>query len=656
MSVEFTSRGIRIDGVETPLYSGTIHYWRLERALWGDLLDSVKSLGFGTVETYIPWSVHEVRENSYDFGEVDPSKDLSAFLSLCRDRCLRVLVRPGPHINAEMSNFGLPEWILHDREIMALDASGSPAQFPFFTQTFPIPSYASGKFYEKAEGFFRKLTPILMAHQHPLGAVVAIQSDNETCFFFRERAYTLDYHPDSIGLYRKFLAGKYGRIEALESAYGRSLGSFGQVDPPRGFNARDRKEIPYYLDWVEYKEYQVFYAIKRFAEFWKAQGLNVPVFHNAAWQTYTPIDLSRLEREACEVCGIDMYANRESSRRVKETVKFLSGMSRLPFIPEFGSGAWFDNQRTFQPEEQEFTTFYALMHGIKAFNYYMIVERERWQGSPITRDNRIRKPYHDSFSKILRFLDKTGFHRYRKRAEVLVLKSIDSARFASAFSVMDPNPQVSNTFIRGLEIPASLFVPHWGLGLPEQESRGNDFKNDPWVNRACDVLDRLSVDYDIGDTHLGQESINRYPVVFCSSYEIMSSSERRTLLDYKASGGNLVIGPVTPIYDERLEESPFGGGIEPWGDFSRFDPDRYGLRRDFRADAPNVELSVHISETGTMLFAANTGDAAVEAEIIFSGRKRFAAEANGSDMDGEGSVKAVLAPYTVCVWSVEETR
>ena len=25
------------------------------------------------------------------------------------------------------------------------------------------------------------------------------------------------------------------------------------------------------------------------------------------------------------------------------------------------------------------------MNGIKAFNFYMLVERERWQGSPITR-------------------------------------------------------------------------------------------------------------------------------------------------------------------------------------------------------------------------------------------------------------------------------
>ena len=29
--------------------------------------------------------------------------------------------------------------------------------------------------------------------------------------------------------------------------------------------------------------------------------------------------------------------------------------------------------------------FALLMHGLRAFNLYMPVERERWQGTPITR-------------------------------------------------------------------------------------------------------------------------------------------------------------------------------------------------------------------------------------------------------------------------------
>ena len=42
------------------------------------------------------------------------------------------------------------------------------------------------------------------------------------------------------------------------------------------------------------------------------------------------------------------------------------------------------------PSEEEFVTLSGLMYGIKAFNFYMLVERERWQGSPITRHGEYR--------------------------------------------------------------------------------------------------------------------------------------------------------------------------------------------------------------------------------------------------------------------------
>ena len=53
---------------------------------------------------------------------------------------LAVIVRAGPHINAEMTGFGYPEWILMDEEIQAKNPWGTTVLYPYATGPFPIPS------------------------------------------------------------------------------------------------------------------------------------------------------------------------------------------------------------------------------------------------------------------------------------------------------------------------------------------------------------------------------------------------------------------------------------------------------------------------------------------------------------------------------------
>ena len=94
MTVTLTEHGLDIDGKGVPVYSGSVHYWRLERDRWELILDRVQALGFGMIETYIPWSVHEVAPGRFDWGSLDPRKDFEAFCRLCEVRGLYLLVRP----------------------------------------------------------------------------------------------------------------------------------------------------------------------------------------------------------------------------------------------------------------------------------------------------------------------------------------------------------------------------------------------------------------------------------------------------------------------------------------------------------------------------------------------------------------------------------
>ena len=46
---------------------------------WEDSLYNLKALGANTVETYIPWNIHEPEEGVYDFEGMKTLKHLSAW-------------------------------------------------------------------------------------------------------------------------------------------------------------------------------------------------------------------------------------------------------------------------------------------------------------------------------------------------------------------------------------------------------------------------------------------------------------------------------------------------------------------------------------------------------------------------------------------------
>src|SRR5882724_7375459 len=99
----FALGGIVLGGEVVPLYSGSVHYWRLDRDAWRVALLETKKLGVRFIDTYIPWGVHETAPGIADFGEIDPRRDVVAFLEIVREIGLHVIVRPGPHINAELT-------------------------------------------------------------------------------------------------------------------------------------------------------------------------------------------------------------------------------------------------------------------------------------------------------------------------------------------------------------------------------------------------------------------------------------------------------------------------------------------------------------------------------------------------------------------------
>ena len=98
-----------LNGEPFQIISGAIHYFRIVPEYWKDRLEKLKAMGCNTVETYIPWNIHEPQKGHFHF---DGMLDIEKFIQTAQDLGLYVILRPSPYICAEWEFGGLPAWLL----------------------------------------------------------------------------------------------------------------------------------------------------------------------------------------------------------------------------------------------------------------------------------------------------------------------------------------------------------------------------------------------------------------------------------------------------------------------------------------------------------------------------------------------------------------
>jgi beta-galactosidase len=176
---------------EPYLVSGEIHYFRVPREDWGKRLDLLIESGATCAATYIPWMIHEPEEGSFVFSK-NAETDLNGFLTLCKEKGVDVIARPGPYQYSELRWCGLPPWLCENHpEIMARNQNGEAYN------NFAV-SYLHPLFLEKTKNWFDAVLPILEKHDNSRGgAIKYVQIDNE--MGFHEWFGGWDYHPDVMG-------------------------------------------------------------------------------------------------------------------------------------------------------------------------------------------------------------------------------------------------------------------------------------------------------------------------------------------------------------------------------------------------------------------------------------------------------------------------
>ena len=111
-----------LNGEPFQIISGAFHYFRTVPEYWRDRLEKLKAMGCNTVETYIPWNLHESRKGEFCFEGI---LDVERFIQLAQELGLYVIIRPSPYICAEWEFGGLPAWLLQE-EGMKLRVSYPP--------------------------------------------------------------------------------------------------------------------------------------------------------------------------------------------------------------------------------------------------------------------------------------------------------------------------------------------------------------------------------------------------------------------------------------------------------------------------------------------------------------------------------------------------
>lgn len=384
------------------IQAGEFHYFRTPPDQWAHRLGLLKTAGFNTLATYIPWLWHQLEEDQSDLdGRTHPMRDLAGFLDLAADMGFLLIPRPGPYIMAETINEGIPPWVFTNYPQVAFISQDEKVT--------NIASYLHPNFLACIKKWYAAVFAVLSPRQITRGGkIIMIQLDNEMGMPQWVRNI-LDVNPDTLSRFAAFLlrydlAAKYPATD-LPAFLRQAI-----TQPDETYGAKIVEDYRlFYRDYLQ--EYMDFLWSEA-----KTNGMDVlPVvnihgFMNGG-KTF-PIGLSQLIKvmEMPDmISATDVYplhigeGNFHQLLFVNETTKALHNKDQALFSIEFQSGGNPDFGGS-QTSFFDLHTRLCVSSGMQAINHYLFfdgendpilspVKRHDW-GQPIRRDGTPRKHYH----------------------------------------------------------------------------------------------------------------------------------------------------------------------------------------------------------------------------------------------------------------------
>jgi beta-galactosidase len=162
-----------LDGKPYRIISGEMHPARIPREYWRHRIRMAKAMGCNTIAVYVFWNYHEESPGRWDFRS--GNHDIAAFIRLCKEEGMWVLLRPGPYVCAEWDWGGLPPYLLKipDIKVRCMD---------------PRYMNAVGRYVSRLS---QEIVPLQCNHGGP---ILMVQVENEYGSYGNDRAYVKALH------------------------------------------------------------------------------------------------------------------------------------------------------------------------------------------------------------------------------------------------------------------------------------------------------------------------------------------------------------------------------------------------------------------------------------------------------------------------------
>jgi beta-galactosidase len=309
-----------------------------------------------------------------------------------------------------------------------------------------------------------------------------------------------------------------------------------------------------------------------------------------------------------------------------------------------------------------YTLLAALAYGLRGYNLYMAVERDRWIGAPIDPHGR-RRPFADAYEALGRALDATRFHELRRRAPVRLVIPRSLRRLARASHAFGPlTPALFN--ILGAGFRESCLEDDFGLDTV------STLTGEAYVRAFERALSARGVPFAYAGGESLESSLVGATWIVCVLAGGVKASVLSQLAAQSKSGVIVTVGPSIPDRDgsmRRLSRPHDASGleIEPLDDATRADVlvarriEQLALPT-FLVDPGDAFLTVHEDASGAakVAFVMNPTANELVAKVAIRSVAALVDTLSPRRRDGRitrvaGSFEVAMEPRSVRMFALE---
>ena len=517
-------------------FAAEIHYFRVSKRFWSICFERIKKAGFRIISTCIPWNLHEISLNNFDFiGETDPRRDLVVFLELAREFGLKVILRAGPYVGAEWENGGYPQFIFDNHDILARDSQNKLVEMVNNVKVKPgyVPSYRHPVFERHVKRYVYALSRVIKNYVYPKGPVILLQLENQLSFGHNYDPFQADYSEHTLqNLFPEFLRNRYQDIQSLNREWKEKYKSFNEVKPPKVLKIKSTHHLIKYFDWIEFREQYLAGYLKSLRELFVSFQVSSSFFTNIFWNKNfsLPLNWHLLDKDEIFV-GVDVGIRggegmADTYLALHRHLRHFVACADFAWGSLLQNGHWSDSpehQKKYLPVDPQLTQFVlvsSLSAGIKGFSHYMFVERDHWYGSPLGNDGAIQSSY-DLIKKFNLVAGQIGLENSKPVQEVAL---VNYRPYLWYSQLRAPNPF---GYLNSL-----LHQTHWGLSE-----------------------DLINLKYDHLIPELGvSKDLNRFKVLFVPCAEFMDAESQASLVELAKKGCSVILFGLLPKFDHRMKK------------------------------------------------------------------------------------------------------